>query len=826
MKRHYIFLAAAAAGIAQLAAAAPDTIRVERFGMAAPVVLSSPLMIDSLDAQGNAFDHMGVLDINRNASLGSLTVAEAGGYLAPDTSATAMGRLAFRIDAHSYVKGASIQAPAGTKVYVGGRATAGAFDLKPGSHAVEIDWLNTPTSHPKGEIALIIPEGSRGKVSVAATGDGSLRMPSLNDFSDGTHTTFTELSPDGRYLQTFYSVVAPGGKKRDSFSRIIRTADGTPVGGIRRDNARWMPASSRLWAYRYADDGTTTLYATDPESGAETILARGVPEGNITISPTEDFAILTTYVDGPAEGDVYQILEPEDRQPGWRRRARLWRLDFTTGVVSPVTFGFRQLYLNDISSDGSKILLTTSRSRYEQRPTTLRDILVVDLATLQADTIVASDGFVSTASFSPDATKVLVSGTPESLDGIGLDLPEGRTASMTEGELFIIDIASKAVTPSTKSFDPSVTAAEWSHADGKIYFTAEDRDFIRLFVLDPANGSISRADTGEEDLVGSFSLPRSGRLMAWRGSSASNSDRLYLTDLRRRSSRVIDSPSDERLADVALGICRPFDYVTSRGDSIFARYYLPADFDPTKKYPVIVNYYGGCSPTSRNFESRYPHHLYAAQGYAVLVINPSGCTGRGQEWASRHVNTAGEGVAADIIEGTQAFCRANEWADSTALGCIGASYGGFMTQYLQTQTPMFAAAISHAGISDHTSYWGEGYWGYSYSEVSMANSYPWSHSDLYVGQSPLFLADKITTPLLFLHGDSDNNVPYGESIQMFTALKLLGRPTALVAVADQDHHILDYDKRIKWQDTIFAWFEKYLKKDSTWWDALYPPKSL
>ena len=93
---------------------------------------------------------------------------------------------------------------------------------------------------------------------------------------------------------------------------------------------------------------------------------------------------------------------------------------------------------------------------------------------------------------------------------------------------------------------------------------------------------------------------------------------------------------------------------------------------------------------------------------------------------------------------------------------------------------MFAAAISHAGISDHTSYWGEGYWGYSYSEVSMGDAYPWSDPDLYVKQSPLFRADRITTPLLFLHGDSDHNVPPGESIQMFTALKLLGCPTAFV----------------------------------------------
>ena len=149
-----------------------------------------------------------------------------------------------------------------------------------------------------------------------------------------------------------------------------------------------------------------------------------------------------------------------------------------------------------------------------------------------------------------------------------------------------------------------------------------------------------------------------------------------------------------------------------------------------------------------------------------------------------------------------------------------------MTQYLQTQTDLFAAAISHAGISDHTSYWGEGYWGYTYSEVSMANSYPWTRKDLYVDQSPLFNADKIHTPLLFLHGDADHNVPVGESIQMYTALKLLGCPTAMVLVKDQDHHITDYEKRLRWQNTIWAWFDRWLKDEPAWWQSMYPDKEL
>ena len=241
-------------------------------------------------------------------------------------------------------------------------------------------------------------------------------------------------------------------------------------------------------------------------------------------------------------------------------------------------------------------------------------------------------------------------------------------------------------------------------------------------------------------------------------------------------------------------------------------------------------------PTLRS-ESPYAPQYWNSLGYVAYIIEPSGATGFGQEWASRHVNTAGGTPAADgsvpagtpagdIIEGTKHICADHPYIDATKIGCMGASYGGFMTQYLQTVTDIFAAAISHAGISDHTSYWGEGYWGYSYSEVSMANSYPWTDKHLYVDQSPLFNADKIHTPILFLHGDADTNVPVGESIQMFTALKLLGRETAMVLVKGQNHHILDFQKRIKWQNTIFAWFAKYLQDDPTWWNDIYSEKDL
>ena len=214
--------------------------------------------------------------------------------------------------------------------------------------------------------------------------------------------------------------------------------------------------------------------------------------------------------------------------------------------------------------------------------------------------------------------------------------------------------------------------------------------------------------------------------------------------------------------------------------------------------------------------------MLAGQGYVVYVVEPSGAIGFGQEFAARHVNTWGQGSADDIIEGTKAFLAAHSWADDRKVGCMGASYGGFMTQYLQTRTDIFAAAISHAGISNIASYWGGGNWGYTYGETAQYGSYPWNNPELYVKQSPLFNADKIKTPLLLLHGTVDTNVPTNESQQLFTALRILGRPVSYVQSDGENHGITNYNKRLAWQNVIVAWFAHWLKDEPTWWKTLYP----
>ncbi len=799
-----------------------DELKVGSFNYYGPFPLSAPLMIDSVDVNGKKFVETSLNNAPSKISLKGMKATPFNGSAAPGHSSQAIHMLSFNFENSAYATPElEVEGVKNYTVYVDGKKIDGnRLTLRPATHNVVVRYLSSPSDN-NGQLQVSIKADNDAGMTLRE--DGKRRF-TLEDVLHGTAISNISISPDGKYLITYYATTRRGGKSVYT-NKITSIPDGKTV-AERSEYISWLPNGSRYCFKRSTVDGTE-LVAVDATTGAEQVIVANAPEDvSFIVTPDEKSLILTSYQEGRKEtGGVYEVIQPEDRQPGWRNRASLSIMDIATGVIRPLTFGNRNVFINDISADSRKLLISSSQSRLERRPTTITSLYCLDLNTMKADTIVKADGFVAVAKFSPDASKVIVSGTPEALDGIGKNVPEGRTPSMTDNQLYIIDLANGKINPVTKGFHPSVEKFSWSAADGMIYLTAEDRDCKNLFRLNPNNGKFEKINLPEE-VVNGFTVANSGRNIAWFGESASSPSSLYVLDTKTLRSSKLATPKENLLSDVQLGKCEAWDFVNSRGDTICGRFYLPPDFDASKKYPMIVNYYGGCSPTSRNFESRYPHNAYAAQGYVVYVIEPSGATGFGQEFASRHVNTAGEGVAQDIIEGTKKFCQEHPYVNDKKIGCIGASYGGFMTQYLQTVTDIFAAAISHAGISDHTSYWGEGYWGYSYSEVSMANSYPWSHPDLFVKQSPLYNADKIHTPLLFLHGDADNNVPVGESIQMFTALKLLGRPTAFVAVADQDHHIVDYDKRIKWQDTIFAWFSRYLKDDPTWWEALYPTTPL
>ena len=830
----------AAALMASISASA-ETIEVKTLKYAGPYAVAQPWMADSVNIKGEAFDLKQLLDSPLSFTLLNKGKEVTAAQLLADKQ-DALHLASFCVSNTQRTKATiAVEGLEQYRLFVDGEQVAVNGDkaetiLTPSQHTVVIKYLTRKNaSSDKKSIKLTVTAANGAPLSV---GDAAAkRAYNIYDVICAPNYPSVSISPNGKFIVVRKTWVDRKGNNH-SISEL-RNSQTNRVMATFEESVKWMPASNKLYFTQKASDssiageekqdGTLQLITINPLTMEREVLAANIPDGWFQFTPDEKTLIYTLTTEGrKKDPQVYDVKEPEDRHPGWRERSNLAKYDLASGILQPLTFGYHNIYLMDISAESRYLLIGKEEERLTKRPTTLTSFYRLDLGSMNAssattpkvETLIEKGEFLNSAQFSPDGKSILVSASPEAFNGIGKNVEEGQTPSMIDTQLYLMTLSDKKVRPLTRDFNPNVQSVEWSKVDGNIYFTAEDKDCVHLFQLNPKSGKFTLLKTPEE-YIKSFSLASSAAEMAFSGQSASNADRLYKMNTKALKSQLVDDLSARELKDVELGECKAWNFVNSRGDTLCCRYYLPPHFDAAKKYPMIVNYYGGCSPTSRMFQSRYPHHVYAAMGYVVLVVNPSGATGFGQKFSARHVDTAGEGVAEDIISSTQAFCDEHAFVNRKKIGCIGASYGGFMTQYLQTKTDLFAAAISHAGISDHTSYWGEGYWGYSYSEVSMANEYPWTNKHLFVDQSPLYNADKIHTPLLFVHGTADNNVPVGESIQLYTALKLLGRPTAMVLVDGQDHHIIDYEKRLKWQNTIFAWFAKWLQDDASWWTEMY-----
>lgn len=798
-----------------------ETKDVTNIHLIGPYSITKPFMTDSLDSEGKQIDLDEVFmdspvptSIKGEETSLPFSINDEGFYFA-----------GFSIQNTGFAKGkVDVKCESKHKLFIDGNEQGGDFELVPGRHEVSVKILrkgdkpDTLRVSVESEQALEInPEGKRYWTNA--------------DMMHGERINGVELSSSGKYVRIHKNITYKGGETegKDIFIDLA-TGKEFSLDGFQR----WLSKGDRyLRSYRETE-GTKCYETVDPKTGEKTFIGKYTGKGYAWLTDDLKHFLVTIDEKVPEEKnkDVHQILEPDDRQPGYRNRRNYSLYDIETGITTPITKGAAKVYVTP-NRDASRFLVSIYKEELTERPFTFTDILLLDMKTGQADTLVRHDGFIGSFQFSPDEKYISLTGSPEALGGIGNTLSGNKIPSSYEYELFLLNLETKEVSCLTRDFDPSVSSYQWSEQDGMIYALCENRDLKSLYRINPKNGKAEMLQLSEPYIYSSFSLSEEKPLLAYIGESSMSTDRCWLRDLTPpkggrggQKERLLYDLNPTRLKDIQLGECHDWNFKAERGDTIYGCYFLPPFFDETKQYPMLVYYYGGCSPVGRLLDSYYNFQEWAAMGYVVYLIQPSGCSGFGQEFASRHVNAYGDYTADDIIQGTKQFCKEHPFVKADKVGCMGASYGGFMTMYLQTVTDIFAAAMSHAGISNPASYWGYGYWGYSYSTTSAANSYPWNNMELYSGHAPLFNADKVHTPILFMHGGADTNVPINESIQMFTALKLLGRECAFITVEGENHHILNYNKRIRWHDSIMAWFAKWLQDDPTWWNTMYPEKNL
>jgi dipeptidyl aminopeptidase/acylaminoacyl peptidase len=234
----------------------------------------------------------------------------------------------------------------------------------------------------------------------------------------------------------------------------------------------------------------------------------------------------------------------------------------------------------------------------------------------------------------------------------------------------------------------------------------------------------------------------------------------------------------------------------------------PQNFDPAKKYPLVVSVHGG--PSSAHFPQwpRLWNAVLPSQGYFVLLPNPRGSYGSGEAFTQANVRDFGYGDMRDIVAGVDAAVKAAP-IDPARVGIIGWSYGGYMTMWAVTQTNRFKAAVAGAGIANWQSYYGQNKidtWMLPFFNASV-----YDKPEVYERSSPMTFIKKTKTPTLVLHGDRDSEVPTPQGYEFWHALKALNVPTELVIYTEEGHAISKPEHQRDIQERLVAWFDKYLK---------------
>jgi dipeptidyl aminopeptidase/acylaminoacyl peptidase len=385
---------------------------------------------------------------------------------------------------------------------------------------------------------------------------------------------------------------------------------------------------------------------------------------------------------------------------------------------------------------------------------------------------------------------------------------EPRFSAYITDRLAIISVSDGHLQPLTDQLDRAVSAPVFS-SDGKaIHFLVEDDGSNYPARIDLATRKIERLVPGVVSIQDESS--QAGHIAVLASTDTQATEIFALED---HGLRKLTKHNDALLAQLRFGDVEDIRFNSRDGTEIHGLLVEPPGYERGRRYPTILWIHGG--PNGQDQHELIPEsycpalerQLLAAQGYVVLGVNYRGSTGRGAAFARSIAGDWGHKEVEDLLAGVDYAVRAGS-ADPARLGIGGWSYGAMLTDYTLAHDTRFKAAISGAGSGNQTGMWGLDEYALQYnSELGP----PWKSTALYLKLSyPLFHADRIRTPTLFLGGDKDFNVPIAGSEQMYLALRTLGVPTELVIYPGQ-FHLLTRPSFLKDRaERYIAWFARYL----------------
>jgi dipeptidyl aminopeptidase/acylaminoacyl peptidase len=373
--------------------------------------------------------------------------------------------------------------------------------------------------------------------------------------------------------------------------------------------------------------------------------------------------------------------------------------------------------------------------------------------------------------------------------------------------LVLYDRSSGKLKNLTKGFNRSVGEIKWTPDSKTIYFIAENEIFKSIYKIDINSGRIELVlrDHSNTGLI----VSDNGKNVYFKQQKSTQPYEIFsMNDIGKI--QQITSLNKELLSNIEMIPIDTFWTKGAEGVNIQSILVKPPFFDPSKKYPLIFLIHGG--PQGHwedDFHYRWNTELFASKGYVVVAPNPTGSTGYGQDLTNAVSADWGGRPYKDLMNVYDYAVKNFKYIDPENTFAAGASYGGYMINWIEGHTDRFNALVSHDGVFNTISEWGttEELW---FNEWEFKGT-PWTNRELYEKWNPQRFIQNAKTPMLIVQGANDFRVPEGQAFQLFTSLQRLGVDSKLLFFPDEYHFVVKPQDARFWWNSIFDWFEKYKK---------------
>ncbi|NOZ93427.1 MAG: S9 family peptidase [Acidobacteria bacterium] len=357
----------------------------------------------------------------------------------------------------------------------------------------------------------------------------------------------------------------------------------------------------------------------------------------------------------------------------------------------------------------------------------------------------------------------------------------------------------------TETWDRSPGDITWTRDGKALLATADNMGNHSIFRIDAATGHVEALVTKHSN-VSPQPLPGGGMVFS-QDSLVSPAELYRLPGPGDKPVRVTHI-NDRRLAALRFGDYHQFSFTGAHGDTVSGYILRPVDFEPGRKYPLAFLIHGGPQGSfDDHFHYRWNPEIYACHGYATVMIDFHGSTGYGQAFTDAINDDWGGAPYRDLMTGLDFVLASNPWIDSHRMAALGASFGGYMINWIQGHTDRFKALVCHDGNLDE-------YMGYFDTEELWFPEWehrgtPWTNPEGYRKLSPVNYLKNWKTPELVIHGNRDYRVVDTQGLGTFNALQRLGIPSRLLYYPDESHWVLKPENSIQWHHVVLDWIDRW-----------------